>query len=58
MKDIYDLIVGESVQISGLDDMFEPLFLTRVPGGWLSERHCKNNNISSCFIPFDNEFQK
>jgi hypothetical protein len=52
-KDIYKMILFEKIQIEGFDDNS---FLTRVPGGWVFTSYCHGK--SSCFIPFDNEFQK
>ena len=35
--------------------------ILRVPGGWIYTRFCENGtggyDMSSCFVPFDNEFQ-
>lgn len=30
--------------------------IIRVPGGWIYTRMCEDN-ATSCFVPFDNEFQ-
>lgn len=58
MKDIFELDIGEKQQISGLDDMFEPLFMTRVPGGWIAERYENNKLLYGLFIPYVKENEK
>lgn len=40
---------------------FDDYEILRVPGGWIYTRFSENGtggyNMSSCFVPFDNEFQ-
>ena len=55
-KTIYDLKLHESISLNS-----NHLEIKRVAGGWLyieSYEYQDNMALTSCFIPFDNEFQK
>jgi len=52
-RSLYKLELGESL-------MIEPyLEFVRVPGGWITKLWSdeKQESISCCFVPYDNEFQ-
>jgi hypothetical protein len=52
---VYDLDIHDEMQVT--DDTWA----TRVPGGWLYQTLRDNQiggfDMTSCFVPFDNEFQ-
>lgn len=54
-KDMYVLGLGDEMQFT------DESFVVRVPGGWVITYYRENGtgayDMSSCFIPFDNEFQ-
>ena len=54
---LYDMKEGDILHL-GCSASVEVL---RVPGGWIYTRFCENGtggyDMSSCFVPFDNEFQ-
>lgn len=56
-NELYNMDLMDILHISTV----EPYEILRVPGGWVFTRFCNNgiseNVISTCFVPFDNEFQ-
>ena len=53
---LYNMKEGDVLHL-GSPELYEVL---RVPGGWIYTRFCENgtggNDMSSCFVPFNDEF--
>lgn len=51
---IHDLKLNESIENNGMK-------ITRVPGGWIYTQYqhftTKAGNLTSCFVPYNKEFQ-
>jgi hypothetical protein len=60
MKSIYELELFEELVYYRDGDKFDPYTNTivRVPGGWIFKFKEPGTRYSTCFVPFDNEFQK
>jgi len=58
MDKLYEMELHESVGLKGK----EFIDIRRVPGGWIYTNYMESQgntyNLSSCFVPFDNEFRK
>ena len=54
-KNIYELELFEESVLHQNDAVWESV--KRVPGGWLYH-YTNTKTTTSCFIPFNNEFQK
>lgn len=62
MKDIYNLKLMESTTVE--NDQESHTVVKRVPGGWIFTEHIqsffesndRNTNISSVFVPYNDEF--
>jgi len=54
-KELYSMGLGEEIHIYG------GAWALRVPGGWVFWREAESGTggwvLTSCFVPFDNEFQ-
>jgi len=54
---LYEIGLNEVIALAGPDD----IQIRRVPGGWIYTTYVENGtggcNVSSCFVPFNNEFQ-
>ena len=57
MSGLYDMNESDVIHMGTP----EPYEILRVPGGWIYTRFCENGtggyDMSSCFVPFNNEFQ-
>ena len=55
MDEIYEMELHDRKYVDATE-------ILRVPGGWIYVHYTENgaggNSTSSCFVPFNNEFQK